>query len=86
MTAMHSITWASQVALVVKKLPASVGRMRTRFRSPSQEDPLEEGMHRILVLLPGEPHGHRSLASCRVAESDLTEATQDACAHSRSVV
>ena len=35
--------WASQVVLVVKKLPASAGNVRDA-RSPGWEDPLEEGM------------------------------------------
>ena len=34
----------SQVALVVKNLPANVGDIRDRVRSLGQEDPLEEGM------------------------------------------
>ena len=36
--------WASQVVLVVKNPLASVGDIETSVQSPSQEDPLEEGM------------------------------------------
>ena len=35
---------ASQVALVVKNLPANMGDKRTRIRSLGGEDPLEESM------------------------------------------
>ena len=33
---------ASQLALVVKILPANAGDLRDKIRPPSQEDPLEE--------------------------------------------
>ena len=33
---------ASQLALVVKSLPANAGDLRDKIRPPSQEDPLEE--------------------------------------------
>ena len=36
--------WASQVALVVKNLPANMGDIRTRVRSLGREDPLEDSM------------------------------------------
>ena len=36
--------WASQVALVVKNLPANVGDIEMQFQSLSGEDPLEEGL------------------------------------------
>ena len=36
--------WTSQIALVVKNLPASAGDVETRVGSLGQEDPLEEGM------------------------------------------
>ena len=39
-----SLTGSSQVALVVKKLPASVGHRRGRVWSLGWEDPLEEGL------------------------------------------
>ena len=40
----HTVAWASQVALVVKNLPASVGDMRDVGLIPGKEDPLEETM------------------------------------------
>ena len=46
------------VAQVVKNLHA---RQKTQVQSLGREDPLEKGMA-ILVLLPGESHGQRSLA------------------------
>ena len=36
--------WTSQIALVVKNLPANAGDVETRVGSLGQEDPLEEGM------------------------------------------
>ena len=52
-----SIIWDSQVALVVKNLPASAGDMRDvgsiLWRRARQPTP---------VFLPGESHGQRSLA------------------------
>ena len=36
--------WASQVALVVKNLPAMQETQEMQFQSLGQEDPLEEGM------------------------------------------
>ena len=41
----HSyITWAFEVALVVKNLTVNAGDRETRVQSLGQEDPLEEGM------------------------------------------
>ena len=37
-------TWASQVALVVKNLPANAGDVRMEVQSLGREDPLEEEM------------------------------------------
>ena len=45
---------------MVKSLPAM---QETWVQSLGQEDPLEEGMATILVFLPGESHGQRSLAA-----------------------
>ena len=61
---------------MVKNLPAMQG---TQVRFLGQEDPLEEGMaiHLfMLVFLPGESHGQRSLVGyspwgCK--QSDTTE-------------
>ena len=52
--------YASQVALVVKNLPASAGDIRDVGSTLGQEDPLEEGME-TPVFLPGESHGQRRL-------------------------
>ena len=41
---MYRITWASQVAPVVKKLLASARDIKTQVRSLGQEDPVEERM------------------------------------------
>ena len=56
----------------------------TWVQSLGQEDPLEEGMATILVFLPGESHGQRSLAGYSPwghtqSESHMTEQlrTQD---------
>ena len=38
------MVWASQVALVVKNLPANAGNERGQVQSLDGEDPLEEGM------------------------------------------
>ena len=41
---MHLLSGASQVVLVVRKLPASEGDIRDTVQSLAREDPLEEGM------------------------------------------
>ena len=69
---------ASQVALVVKNLPASARDVRDLVRSLSWEDPLEEEMQPTPVFLPGESYGQRSLVGDSPwghKESDMTEAT-----------
>ena len=60
---------ASQVALVVKNLPANAGDIRdagsipgTQVQSPGQEDPQRRAWQLTPVLLPRESHGQRSLA------------------------
>ena len=40
----HGDRWATQVALVVKNLPANAGNIRDLGLIPGLEDPLEEGM------------------------------------------
>ena len=40
----ESQRWASQVALVVKKLPANAGDAKEKVRSLGQKVPLEDGM------------------------------------------
>ena len=51
-------TWPSQVAQLVKNLPA-VQEMRVWF--PGSEDPLEKGMIIHSSVLAWRIHGHRSL-------------------------
>ena len=54
----YSLHQASQVALVVKNLPADAGRhKRWWVRSLGQEDSLEEGTQPTPVFLPRESHG-----------------------------
>ena len=55
---------ASQVALLLKNLPANARDIRVEGSTPGLgrfEDPLVEGMATIPVFLPGESHGQRSL-------------------------
>ena len=67
---------ASQVVLVVKSLPAKVGRPK-RFRSNPWvgEIPWKRKWQPAPVFLPGKFHGQMSLVgySYEVAESDTTE-------------
>ena len=58
--------WASQVALMVKNLPANAGRRETRIGSLSWEDPLEEGTATHSSTLAWRIHGQRSLVGHRV--------------------
>ena len=54
---------ASQVALVVKNLPANVEDMRCRFEDPwVGKIPWRRARQPTPVFLPGESHGQRSLA------------------------
>ena len=62
------------MALVVKNLPANAGDIRGVGSIPGS-DPLEEAWQPTPVVLPGEPHGQRSLVGDRPwghKESDLT--------------
>ena len=71
--------WASQVALVVKNLPANAGDIRDTGQSPGWEDPLEEYMEthssilawKILWTEESDRYGSQDHK-----ESDMTEATQ----------
>ena len=40
----RGLAWASQMALVIKNLPASAGDARDMSQSLGWEDPLEKGM------------------------------------------
>ena len=70
---MYELIIYSPCWLRVKHLPAM---WETWDQSLGQEDPLEKEMQPTPVLLPGEPHGWRSLVGysprgCK--ESDTTE-------------
>ena len=75
---------ASPVAQQVKDPPAVQETRETQVPSLGWEDPLEEEMAATPVFLPGDSHGQRGLAGhspwgCK--ESDMTEATYQACTH-----
>ena len=58
---------------MVKHLPTM---QETQVRSLGWKDPLEKEMHPTPVLLPGKPHGWRSLVGYSPwghKESDMTE-------------
>ena len=73
--------WVSQVALVVKNLPANAGDVKYMGLIPGLGRFPEEGMatwQPTPVFLPGESHGQRSLAGYSPQghkESDRTEVT-----------
>ena len=56
---------ASQVALVVKNLPANAGDIRDAGLIPGWEDPLEKGVttHSSILAWRIHPHGQRSLVA-----------------------
>ena len=74
-----SYVWASQVALVLKNLPANVGDgNRCRFDPWVGKIPWRRARQPTPVFLPGESHGQRSLAGSNPwshTELDTTEAT-----------
>ena len=73
--------WASQVALVVKNLPANSGDFRDEGSNLGQEDPLEEGMATHSSILSWRipmDRGAWWATVHEVAESDMTEATERA--------
>ena len=57
------LVWASQVALVVKNLPANVGDIRRRFSPWVGKIPWKRAWQPTPVFLPEESHGQRSLVS-----------------------
>ena len=70
--------WASQVALVVKNLPANARDMRHRFDPWVGKIPWRRAWQPTLVFLPGEFHGQRSLSGYRPSgckDSGMTEGT-----------
>ena len=69
---------ASQVALVVKKLPADAGNIRCGFNPWVRNSPWRRAWQHTPVFLPGESHGQRSLLGHSPQghkESDTTEVT-----------
>ena len=69
------ISGASQVALVVKNLPANAGDLRRGFDLWVGKIPWRRKWQPTLVLLPGKFHGQRSLVGyspCDRKESDTT--------------
>ena len=76
----HS-SWASQVALAVKNMPANAGDIRDagsiRFHPWVRKIPWRRAWQATPVFLPRESHEQRSLVGYRqrVAESDMTEVT-----------
>ena len=75
----YTYTWASQLALLVKNLPANAGDIRDTGSIPeSGRSPGGGNGLPTPVFLPGESPGHRSLACCSLhslTESDMTEVT-----------
>ena len=73
------ICWASQVALVVKNLPANAGDIRDPGSIPgSGGSPGGRAWQPTPVFLPGECHGQRNLVGYSPQdrrESDTTEVT-----------
>ena len=70
-------SWASLVAQMVKTLPCSAADLGW---SLGWEGPPEKGMATILVFLPGESHGQRSLVGYSPwgrKESGMTEVTKE---------
>ena len=59
----HRVPWASQVALVVKNLPASAGDVRLVFNPWIRKIPWRRAGQPAPVFLPGESYGQRSQAS-----------------------
>ena len=74
----HTIFRASQVALVVKNLPANADVERHRFEPWARRIPWRRAWQPTPVFLPRESHGQRSLAGYSPwgrKESDMTEVT-----------
>ena len=74
---MYIFIRTSQVALVVKNLPANARDKRQGFNSWVAKIPWGRKWQPTPVFLPGESHGQRSLKgySHGIAESDTTEET-----------
>ena len=59
---LHGHSWASQVVLVVKNLPANAGDERDVGSIRVRKIPWRRAWQPTQVFLPGESHGQRSLA------------------------
>ena len=75
----YGVSWASQVALVVKNPPANAGNGGVTGSIPgSVKSPWRRAWQLTPVLLPGESHAQRSLMGYSpqsLKDSDTTEAT-----------
>ena len=77
--------WSSQVALLVKNLPANAGEVRDAGQSLGGEDPLEEAMATHSSILAWEipwtekPGGVQSIGSHRVGHDWSNLACTYAC-------
>ena len=74
---MVQLIWASQVALVVKNLPANTGGMRLRLDPWVGKICWRREWQPTPIFLPRESHGQRSLVGYSPQghrESDKTEA------------
>ena len=75
--------WASQVARVVKNLPANVGDLTEVGSIPGSGNmPWKRALQPTPVFLPGEFHGQRSLVGYSPQghkDSDTTEVTTQRC-------
>ena len=80
--------WASQAALVVKNLTANAGDRHRRHRCDPWlgEVPWRRAWQSTPVLLPGGPHGQRSLVGYSpwgFKQQDTTEAAEHVCVLNR---
>ena len=74
-----TVCWASQVAPMVKKLPANAGDRRDGLDPWVKKIPWRRAWQPTPVFLPGDSHGQRSLeegySPSGHKESDMGEAT-----------
>ena len=76
------LTWASQVALVVKNLPANErDTAAVGFDAWVRKIPWRRKWKPTLVFLPGEFHGQRSLAKCSLQDCKESDTTEQISAH-----
>ena len=76
-------SWASQLALVIKNMPANARTSKRHGFNPQVgKIPWRRAQQPTPVFLPGESHGQRGLAGYSPqghTESDITEASWHAC-------